>query len=146
MPQRTLPSGRGVARMDGAGSTAGGWDSDMGNSACSLPPPAPPGQGRAVPKRGGSALRASERSRDHHGLARGIRMRVVAPPPGRQLADEPSSAVLPTPIEGGEAERSALLGVARAAVAVATGAASPVAVDLACRRVPGTRRAAAFVT
>lgn len=46
----------------------------------------------------------------------------------------------------GEAERRALLAVARLAIAAAVGAASPDLLDGACTEVPGGRRAAAFVT
>ncbi len=63
------------------------------------------------------------------------------PPPG-----EESSTGLPVPIEVDEAERDALLELARLAIAVAVGAEAPDLLDAACHVVPGERRAAAFVT
>lgn len=63
------------------------------------------------------------------------------PPPGEQPTTD-----APPPIEVGEAERDALLELARLAIAVAVGAATPDLLDAACRQVPGKRRAAAFVT
>ncbi|MDP2349658.1 MAG: AmmeMemoRadiSam system protein A [Chloroflexota bacterium] len=50
------------------------------------------------------------------------------------------------PIEVDEAERDALLEIARLAIAVAVGTETPDLLDAACRQVPGKRRAAAFVT
>jgi AmmeMemoRadiSam system protein A len=73
-------------------------------------------------------------------------MRSAVMPPERSSTGEPPPAALPAPVTVGEAEQAALLALARAAIAVAAGAAPPEALDEARRRVPGTRRAAVFVT
>lgn len=69
----------------------------------------------------------------------------VTPPRQRQPVEQPSTGA-PPPIEVGEAERCALLVVARLAIAAAVGAATSDLLDAACHLVPGERRAAAFVT
>lgn len=73
-------------------------------------------------------------------------MRAATTPQGRSSSGKRPPAGLPSPVLVGDAERVALLELARVAIAVAAGAAAPDLLDAACRQVPGTRRAGAFVT